>query len=436
MVAKQKSETGGDAKKFSFTKGRLDKIQPPRPPDKPAKTGGTTTAHDVYHDAGCTGLALRVSSNGVKSFFAFRWNTKKRQTERVSLGKYSADAFMSAEFERNPSAFVGQNLPLSIEMARRLAPEAIGQQKGQDLTLGELFDEYMERHVDKSKKTGEQIRGNFELLLGAWKKRKLSAITHEDCEQLHGRLGKERGIYTANRCIQLIRAVFNKGKSWKLFQGENPAEGITLFKETPRERFLSEDEIRRLFAVLETAPRDIKDLVHLSLYTGVRKMNACGMRWQDLKLKERIWTIPDTKSGGSQAVSLTDQEVKILEARRKHLAQKGQLGNFVFPSNSKSGHLGDPKRSWTTIRRQAGIEDLHFHDLRRSLGAWMASGNANLALIKGALGHKDMKTTMNVYARTKKDAERDAREAAHKKMQEAADAQVDENVVRLKVNEK
>lgn len=414
-------KTEPDSRKFSFTKGRLDRLKPPAPPAS-KKQGGTTTAHDVYMDTGCNGLGLRVSSNGVKSFFAFRWNPRKRQTERVSLGKYQSDAFMSLDFEHNPSAFLNKNLPLSIEMARRLVPEVIGRPKSQDITLSELFDEYMQRHVDKSKKTGQQIRGLFELHFGTWKKRRLSSITHEECEQLHGKLGRERGIYTANRCIQLLRAVFNKGKTWKLIQSDNPVAGITLFKETPRERFLSEDEIQRLFAVLESAQRDTKDLIYLSLFTGARKANTCSMRWQDVNLKEKLWTIPDIKSGGSQVVTLTSQEVKILESRRKYLVQQGNLGIFVFPSNSKTGHLEDPKRSWTTIRKQAGIEDVHFHDLRRSLGAWMASGNANLALIKGALGHKDMKTTMNVYARTKKDAEREAREEAHRRMHEAASA--------------
>lgn len=424
-----------DKKTFPFTKGKLEEIQPPSPVE-----GATSTTKDLYYDAKCSCLALRVTSNGVKSFVAYRWDPKKKRTDRTTLGRFSADAFRSKEFDKNPLSFMGTNPLLSIDMARDMATAVIGSQQNfkeqrrvdtAELTLQDLFEEYMTRHFDKSRKTSGETRKNFERHLGHWSSRKLSSITQTECEELHGRLGKERGIYAANRCIQCLRAIFNKGKDWKLFLGENPAEGISLFKEQARERFLSEDEIKKLFAVLAEAPRDIRDLVYLSLYTGVRKMNACSMRWQDISLKGKTWTIPDTKSGGSQTVSLTDQEVLILEARRKYLAQIGKLGTYVFPGNSKSGHLQDPKRSWKTIRKDASIEDLHFHDLRRSLGAWMASDNANLALIKGALGHKDMKTTMNVYARTKKDAERDAREAAHRKMEAAASKLDDENVVSL-----
>lgn len=422
--------------RFAFTKAKLERIPLPVRPEKPAARGRTTTDHHVYYDEKCSCLALRVSSNGVKSFFAYRWNPEKKQTERTSLGKYSHDAFQGANFEKNPLFILGTNTPLSIEMARVLATAVVGSQYQKqcpdELTLAELFEQYMSRHIEKSRKTGDEIRKTFARHLNQWGKRRLSSISHTECESLHGRLGKGPGEYAANRCIQLLRAVYNKGKDWKLFQGENPAEGITLFKEHSRERFLSEKEIGKLFKALDEAPRDTQDLIRLSLFTAARKMNMCSMRWGDVDLKRGLWTIPDTKSGGSQTISLTSQEVEILAARRKYLSSMGKLGIFVFPSESKTGHLMDPKRSWASLREDAELEDFHFHDLRRSLGSWMASGGANLALIKGALGHKDMKTTMQVYARTKKDSERDAREAAHRAMEEAAKTDFEEKVIRIK----
>ncbi len=423
-------------KSFPFTKDKLKKLQPP-----PAVKGSESTAKELYYDTGSSYLALRITSNGVKSFVAYRWDPKRKRTDRTTLGQFSPDAFKSSEFERDPLSFMGSNPLLSVEMARELAAAVIGSKqdfKGQkrsasgELTLSELFEEYMTRHMDKSKKTGEETRRNFERHLHHWKKRKLSLITQKYCEELHGCIGKEKGVYAANRCIQMLRAMFNKAKSWKLFLGDNPAQGITLFKERPRERFLSEDEVQRLFKALDDAPRDTRDLVFLSLFTGTRKMNACSMAWKDLNLKEQIWTIPDTKSGGTQTINLVPDEVKILESRKKYLAQMGKLGTWVFPSNSKKGHLLDPKTSWTTLRKKAGIEDLHFHDLRRSLGSWMASGNTNVALIQSALGHKDVKTTIKHYARAKKDALREAREAVHKKMKAAASKPTDENVANLK----
>lgn len=66
----------------------------------------------------------------------------------------------------------------------------------------------------------------------------------------------------------------------------------------------------------------------------------------------------------------------------------------------------DPKKGWARLLIRAGINNCTLHDLRRNLGSWMASQNVNVALIQSALNHKDLKTTINVYARTAKDAER------------------------------
>jgi transposase len=125
---------------------------------------------------------------------------------------------------------------------------------------------------------------------------------------------------------------------------------------------------------------------------------------------------------GFTGILLTDgtnkfvNELELLKERRKVATTE-----FVFPGNGKSGHLVDPKRAWSTLRMRAGIEDCTIHDLRRSLGAAMANANVNIALVKSALHHKDMKTTLAVYARTQKEAVRDAREAVQASWLQAAE---------------
>lgn len=47
------------------------------------------------------------------------------------------------------------------------------------------------------------------------------------------------------------------------------------------------------------------------------------------------------------------------------------------------------------------------------MASWMANSGANVALIQSAMNHKDLKTTLTIYAHTVKDAERDARQKAH-----------------------
>lgn len=142
-----------------------------------------------------------------------------------------------------------------------------------------------------------------------------------------------------------------------------------------------------------------------------------ALRWDWIDWKTGKLTIPDTKNNTKQVLALGGWEIAILQRRFDELANNSRkakvpMSDFVFPGTGKDGHLKDLKRSWTTFRARNGMEDITIHDLRRSLAATMANANMNLSLVKSALNHKDIKTTLAVYARTQDEAVRDAREQA------------------------
>jgi integrase len=240
---------------------------------------------------------------------------------------------------------------------------------------------------------------------------------------IHGSIGTERGEYAANRAVQLARAVYNKAKIWKLFVGENPFASITLFTETPRNRFLTQDETTALLGRLLSHPNaDLRDFGVIALFTGARKANVLAMQWCELNLTEKAatWTIPSskTKNSSAQVIPLGPSEVSILSERllraTEEAATKGAvISEFVFPGSGKSGHCVDLKRSWTKLREELDLTDITIHDLRRSLASAMASRNIEPQVIRKALNHKDLKTTMSVYALVNGQAERDARSAVH-----------------------
>lgn len=212
-----------------------------------------------------------------------------------------------------------------------------------------------------------------------------------------------------------------------MFNGANPAVGISEFKEQPRERALQADEMERFFQALETeTDKNFKDFIHLCLLTGQRKSNVLAMRWADIDFTSKTWTIPGEKmkNGQSLVLALSKSEIEILEKRRT-------IGEWVFPGSGSTGHYVEPKRSWHRLLVRAQIDNLHIHDLRRSLASFMANAGADVSLIKSALNHKDIQTTLNVYARTAKAAELDAREKAHKLMNEFG-KKTDDKVVDLK----
>jgi integrase len=225
-------------------------------------------------------------------------------------------------------------------------------------------------------------------------------------DELHSQLARQRGPYSANRTVQLLKAVFNKMKAWKLYSGDNPFQGISLFPERPRNRFLSNQEVANLLNYLKDEPNElVRDFILIVLFTGARKSNVLSMKWSDIDFVNARWTIPDTKNGTAQTIALGESELNVLEARKQRI-----INEYVFGTNHKAGYLRDPKKTWHRIRDRAGISDCTIHDLRRSLASAMAASNVNVAIIKNALNHKDMKTTLNVYAHTQQDAVLQARQ--------------------------
>jgi integrase len=376
--------------KHNLTKTIIDKIPLPQ---KRAR----------YFDAKVRGLYLDVTPSGVKAFYV------RRKTDG-----------------RSDKYFLGRFPDLSVEQARTKAmsfhadvssghnPAEVKRSKNSELTFSELFNLYLERHMYKSRRSGPTVKRNFENWFSHWKNRKISTITRESVEILHAQIAKERGKYCANRAIQLISAVFNKGILWKLCQQDNPAKGITKFAEFCRERVLREDEIGRFFACLEKEPRDqFYDLVMLLILTGQRKSNVLGMRWEDIDLVAKTWTIPGElmKNGQTMTIALTEMELNILQRR---LSRK--RNGFVFHSPGKRGHYIEPKRRWKELLYRAQIADFHIHDLRRTLASYMANSGANVAVIQSALNHKDLRTTLKVYTKVARRAELEAREKAHELM--------------------
>ena len=399
-------------KTINFTKSSIAQL----PPAESGKRG-------CYYDSNVNGLELRVTDTGTKSFSVYRWVNGK--TQRVVLGRYNPDAIQSPEFEKDPLSVLANNPSLSIEQARQLAAAVIMQltlgtnpvaarRVTTGITLGDLFKEYLDRYAIDHCKTWKVMEECFYRYLGHWKARPVTSLSRAEVQMLVNKLGRENGRATANRTVELLRAIINKGRQWSLVEGDNPATGITKFKLKPRDRFVYDDELPRLLkAIEEEENQDIKDYVLISLHTGARKMNVLTMRWADVDLVNAVWKIPDTKNDTAHTILLTGPELEILQARFK----QRRSFEFVFPGpGTKSRHLTDPKRGWLRILKRAGIENLHLHDLRRTLGSYMAMTGASLSVIGNALNHKDVTTTRKVYAHSAHEAERNAREVAHKRM--------------------
>jgi integrase len=229
----------------------------------------------------------------------------------------------------------------------------------------------------------------------------------DEIVRLHMEIGKENGKYSANRMVALLRSMFNMAIDWRLSTDDNPASRIKLFKEEKRERFLSPDELKRVNDALLQEPSEYwRAYFPLVCMLGPRKSELLAAKWADVDLEQRTWRLPMTKAGRSHLLPLPEPAVVILEK----LPSRGK-SEWVFPSGrSKCGHLREVKSAWKRIRKAAGVADVRVHDLRRTLGSWLAAAGYGLPMIGRALNHASPSSTA-VYARLALDPVRTMLEA-------------------------
>ncbi|MGE0311362.1 MAG: tyrosine-type recombinase/integrase [Lautropia sp.] len=421
--------------RFNFTKAAIDALPLPA-------AGQRSTFHDTHPRA--NGLQLRVTSTGVRTFTVLR-RIRGGAPARVTIGRYPG---VTIEQARVKAGQAGN------EYATGVDPTGSARERRQSRTFGELWELYRDRHlVPKKRRTVDDLVVMFDRFLGEvpdepakprgvkrgkpkcgvdWRRRKAQDITQDEVARLHERIGREVGETTANRVLELVRAIFNRTMRMRLYPGPNPADGIDEFGEKSRTRYLLGDEIPAFFKAIEAEPsRWAADFFLLALLTGARKGNVMAMRFSDIDFAEGRWHVPGelSKNGEPLVIPLTAPAVEIIERRRAEIRaarvqaeEKAAAGDtpeaslpdpdgFVFPSRSASGHITSPKRQWARLLERAGLQDVRIHDLRRSLGSWMVNSGASMAMIGAALGHKDAKST-RVYARLAVDPVRDAMEKA------------------------
>ena len=134
-----------------------------------------------------------------------------------------------------------------------------------------------------------------------------------------------------------------------------------------------------------------------------------AMRWNQLDLENAIWTIPADESKNNEKINIPlVPDAKVMLSKRRSQASSV----YVFPSSkSKTGHIVNPNKAWRRIIKKAELIDVRIHDLRRTMGSFMAAGNTSTVIIGKALGHSDPSATA-IYSRLNLDPVRQAMEQA------------------------
>jgi len=151
-----------------------------------------------------------------------------------------------------------------------------------------------------------------------------------------------------------------------------------------RERLVRADELPAFYAAVQALPNVVaRDYLIFLLFSGLRRQEAASLQWENIDFAQRVIRLPAarTKAGRKLDLPMTDVVRDLLVARRA-------LGKetFVFPANSKAGHLMEPKFPLELVAKASGIR-VSVHDLRRTFITAAESADISPIALKALVNH-------------------------------------------------
>ena len=352
------------------------------------------SAKHIIWDGELKGFGVRLYSTGNKSF-VMDYRILNRKTLMV-LGSYSKISIDQARKDAKAKF---------AELAKGVNPLQKRQEERQGSLIKDLCLAYIERHASKKKSGKDDISRIERFIIPAWGNLQIINVKRADVVALHIKLGAQG--YLANRVYSLLSKMFNLARVWDFVPEEhiNPCFGIEKFKEEKRDRFVSQEEFPRLAQAIDgELNQTVASAIWLYLLTGVRKGELLTLRWADVALERKEIKLSDTKNGKNHYVPLSNAAIDILNQ-----IPRIEGNPFVIIGKNEGQHLVDIDKPWQRIRREAGLEDVRLHDLRRTVGSWLAESGNSLHLIGKVLNHSNQSTTA-IYARFGQESVREALE--------------------------
>jgi integrase len=366
----------------------------------------------IYFDTATVGFGLRCSPNGKRRWVVeYRPGVGGRGTSKKRM-------------------VLGDGKVVTIEEAREaartiLSTAQLGGDPAQDkteerksITVHDLLAKYLSQHIalKRKAKTLEsftQLQNKH--ILPEMGSKRVSHLSRQEVARWHREIGV-KGEVTANRAVVVLGAAISFGQRFGYLpeDSKNPTKGIELFRESARERYLSEEELARLGETLRLAetiglpwePDPDKKVKHapkknrntmidpyavaairMLLFTGARRGEILNLKWQHVDLVRGLLNLPDSKTG-KKVIALGGPAIELLRTIPR-------IGNseMVIAGRDANKSRVDLKKPWDRIREHAKLDGLRMHDLRHSFAAVGAGSGLGLHAIGKLLGHANVSTT-------------------------------------------
>ena len=356
----------------------------------------------IVWDTGIQGFGIRVYPSGRKAYvLSYRHHGRKRL---MTIATHGVETLAQAQGKAK------------IELGKVAAdtdPLSQKQKNAKGDTVTDLASAYMERHAKAKKKSWADDEKMIDRWIKpAWGTLKAKSITRDDVAALHRKIGAQinpksnKPKHTlANRVLALVSKMWELAELWGYIEEgkPNPARKIEHFKEIKRDRYIKHEEFPLLAESIKDESNQIAQAaMWLYLLTGLRRSELLSLEWASVDLDRQEIRLGDTKAGRVHYLPLSAPAVSILSTIPR------LIGNpYVLTGRLSGKHLVNIDKPWRRVRKAAGLEDVRLHDLRRTVGSWLAQDGSSLPLIGKVLNHSNSSTTQ-IYARFADDSGRKA----------------------------
>lgn len=221
---------------------------------------------------------------------------------------------------------------------------------------------------------------------------------------------KELSAKTLREMLGLLKQIFDSAVEDKLLS-ENPAKSSRITnpgKPSRKREALSKSDVQEVLSKLDILQESDRRFMALLIYTGMRKGELIGLRWQDIDLANNVIHVTQSANvnkgkavlGATKSKSGT-RDIPIAPDLRKYLVPVKSTGYVVVGVRDSSGSA--PISGTTYNQMVARIEktiDLRgatAHTFRHTMGTMLYDAGQNVKTVQAIMGHSDFKTTADRY---------------------------------------
>lgn len=301
-------------------------------------------------------------------------------------------------------------------------------QLNENMRFSELAEWYFENYAPEELKPTtimnykSQYKNHISPFLGH---KKLKEITTPLLTEFLRQLGQQHNLNpaTIRKIYIVVQSIYRRALQ-QGFAKENPCQNVIIpkKKDTGKRYSLTEEETKRFIKLVneKSWDNDVKRILMVLLFTGMRIGECLGLSWEDVNFEEKTIFIKHTLSHANGISYLdtpkTESSIRIIamNATVEKLLQeqkvytdslKDVLGDnyahpeMIFPSGQ--GNYRDRASVYHSLKRMTKnteFEDMTLHKLRHCNATLLLNSGVELKVISEHLGHCDIGVTANIYA--------------------------------------